>query len=125
LMHMQNWQAKYRLITQWGLLVELKPALRVEQNLVRGCETSAWMNHQCDAERRFRFAFDSDSRVIKGLAALLLAVINDKTAAELSSLDLEHILRDAGLETHMTPSRNNGFRSIVLRINELIATANE
>lgn len=125
LMHMQNWQAKYRLITQWGLLIQPKPALRIEQNLVRGCETSAWMNYQRDAEGRYRFAFDSDSRVIKGLAALLLSMINNKTAAELSTLDFEHVLRDAGLETHMTPSRNNGFRSIVLRINELIAAANE
>lgn len=125
LMHMQSWQAKYRLITQWGLLIQPKPALRIEQNLVRGCETSAWMNHQRNAEGRYRFAFDSDSRVIKGLAALLLSMINNKTAAELSTLDFEHVLRDAGLETHMTPSRNNGFRSIVLRINELIAAANE
>jgi len=125
LMHMQNWQAKYRLITQWALLIQPKPALRVEQNLVKGCETSAWMNHQRNAEGRYRFAFDSDSRVIKGLAALLLSMINNKTAAELSTLDFEHVLRDAGLETHMTPSRNNGFRSIVLRINELIAAANE
>ena len=125
LMHMQSWQAKYRLITQWGLLIQPKPALRIEQNLVRGCETSAWMNHQRNAEGRYRFAFDSDSRVIKGLAALLLSMINNKTAAELSTLDFEHVLRDAGLETHMTPSRNNGFRSIVLRINELVAAANE
>lgn len=123
LMHMQNWQAKYRLITQWALLIQPKPELRVAHNLVRGCETSAWMSYQRDVEGKYRFAFDSDSRVIKGLAALLLAVVNDKTAAELALLDLEHVLRDAGLETHMTPSRNNGFRSIVLRINELVAAA--
>lgn len=115
-----NWQAKYRLITQWGMLIAPKPAIRSVQNQIRGCESSAWLVARPAGDGCFRFEFDSDSRVIKGLAALLLSIINNRSINELTQLDFSRLLQDAGLEKHMTPSRNNGFRAIVLRINELI-----
>ena len=115
-----NWQAKYRLITQWGSLIAVKPELRQPQHLIKGCETSAWLSGEKRRDGRFYFWFDSDSRVMKGLAALLLSLVNDKSTTQLAGLDFSHVLRDAGLESHMTPSRNNGFRAIVLRVNELL-----
>jgi cysteine desulfuration protein SufE len=110
----QNWQAKYRLITDWGKLISSKQAIREPQYLVKGCETSAWLIHSCDGSYH-RFAFDSESRVINGLAALLLSLIDKKTTSELVQINVKDILRDAGLEKHMTPSRNNGFKTIVER----------
>lgn len=114
-----NWQSKYRLITDWGRLITLKPELRQPVNAIKGCETAAWMSHAY-INGRHRFAFDSDSRVIKGLAALLLAHIDNKTDSELAQLNLAGLLRAAGLEKHMTPSRNNGFRAMVIRAAELV-----
>jgi len=113
-----NWQSKYRLITDWGRLIAPKPDLRQPMYVIKGCEASAWMAHDY-SEGRHRFAFDSDSRVIKGLAALLLVHINDKTDGELAQLNLAGLLREAGLEKHMTPSRNNGFRAMAIRACEL------
>lgn len=113
-----NWQSKYRLITDWGRLITPKPALRHPSNAVKGCETAAWMGHEY-RDGRHHFAFDSDSRVIKGLAALLLVHIDNKTAEELAQLHLGGLLRDAGLEKHITPSRNNGFRAMLLRACEM------
>ena len=108
----QNWQAKYRLITDWGKLISIKPAIREPQYLVKGCETSAWLAHNYDGSYH-RFAFDSESRVMNGLAALLLSLIDKKTTSELVQINVKDILADAGLEKHMTPSRNNGFKTIV------------
>lgn len=114
-----NWQSKYRLIMEWGQLISPKPELCEPANAIRGCEAAAWMTHVC-IDGHHRFAFDSDSRVIKGLAALLLAHIDNKTDAELARLNLNGLLEAAGLEKHMTPSRNNGFRAMVLRAGELL-----
>lgn len=114
-----NWQSKYRLITDWGRLITLKPELRQPANAIKGCETAAWMAHTY-IDGRHRFAFDSDSRVIKGLAALLLVHIDNRTDNELAELNLAGLLHAAGLEKHMTPSRNNGFRAMVLRAAELV-----
>ena len=111
----QNWQAQYRLITQWGKLIQPKPAIRTEENLLKGCEVSAWLAHT-EENGTHSFAFDSDSRVINGLAVLLLSQVNRKTTAEINAIDFKKILLDVGLEKHLTPSRNNGLQAIITRI---------
>lgn len=109
-----GWQAQYRLITGWGKLITYKPELRQAEHLIKGCEVSAWMAHEvCKGQHRFEF--DSDSRVINGLAAWVLTLIDNKTHDELLQVNISQLLLTAGLDKHLTPSRNNGLRAIVLR----------
>lgn len=114
-----NWQAKYRLITDWGKLITVKPHIRVEENLVKGCETNAWLAHDYINDQHI-FLFDSDSRVINGLAVLLLSQINNHPSAKVMELNIESLLQQAGLQKHLTPSRNNGFKRILERARELV-----
>lgn len=114
-----DWQRQYRTITQWGRLVSTKPEIRIPENLIKGCELPVWMAHHI-MEGRHYFAVDSDSRVINGLAVLLLAQVQGKSLVEVREFDPEKKLISLGLEKHLTPSRNNGFRSIIQRCNELI-----
>ena len=67
-----------------------------------------------------QFSFDSDSRVINGLAVLLLAQAQGKTTSEVSELDFAQLLSSLGLEKHLTPSRNNGLKAIISRVNRCI-----
>lgn len=115
-----NWQSQYRLITQWGKLIQPKPDLRIADYLIRGCETPAWLAHKVE-NNRHHFLFDSDSKIINGLAALVLAQLENKTTAEIQAIDIAGILHSVGLEKHLTPSRNNGLQSILIRAKELIA----
>jgi cysteine desulfuration protein SufE len=114
-----NWQSQYRLITQWGKLIQHKPELRTPECLVRGCEVSAWLAHT-EEKGVHQFAFDSDSRVINGLAVLLLAQVQGKTTLEVRDVDFEQLLLSVGLEKHLTPSRNNGLGALIVKILELI-----
>ena len=114
-----NWQAQYRLITQWGKLIQHKPELRNPENIIRGCEVSAWLAHR-ESHGVHQFSFDSDSRVINGLAVLLLAQAQGKTTSEVSELDFAQLLSSLGLEKHLTPSRNNGLKAIISRVNRCI-----
>lgn len=108
----KSWQAQYRLITDWGKLIVAKPELQRDEYLIRGCETPAWLAHQLIAGRH-SFVFDSHSRVMNGLVAIVLSLANEKTSAELLRLDIAQILLTAGLEKHLTPSRNNGLQKII------------
>lgn len=117
-----NWQSQYRLITQWGKLIVPKPMLRTTTYLLKGCETSAWLVHDY-AHGVHRLAFDSDSRVINGLAALLLAQVDNKTTEEVNAVDFFQLLQDVGMEKHLTPSRNNGVQAIITRVNEFISAS--
>lgn len=112
-----NWQTQYRLITQWGKLIQPKPEMRTADNLLKGCEVSAWLAHM-EEKGAHSFAFDSDSRVINGLAVLLLVQVNGKTTEEIRAIDFNQLLKEIGLEKHLTPSRNNGLRAIVARMEE-------
>lgn len=113
-----NWQSQYRLITQWGKLIRHKPELRVDANLIKGCETPSWLAHNLE-DNRHHFLFDSDSKIINGLAALVLAQLENKTTAAVRQLDIAGLLHSVGLEKHLTPSRNNGLQSILARAKDL------
>jgi cysteine desulfuration protein SufE len=119
LMATQNWQSQYRLITQWGKLIQHKPELRIAENMVRGCEVSAWLSHTAQGGVHY-FAFDSDSRVINGLAVLLLVQVNNKSTAEIRAIDFTRLLTEIGLEKHLTPSRNNGLQALIVKILALV-----
>lgn len=114
-----NWQSQYRLITQWGKLIQPKPDMRTVDNLLKGCEVSAWFAHS-EVKDVHNFAFDSDSRVINGLAVLLLVQVNGKTREEIRAIEFTQLLKDIGLEKHLTPSRNNGLSAIVLKVKEFV-----
>lgn len=114
LMQTKGWQAQYRLIIQWGTLIRLKPELRRDIHLVKGCEISAWLAHDMQRDHH-NFIFDSDSRVMNGLVALLLSMINKKHVTELAQLNIKSLLLDTGLQQYINPSRSNGLRAIILR----------
>ena len=102
LMAATNWQQQYRLIIQWGKLIQPKADMRLPVNLIKGCELPVWLVHQVEGDQHF-FAFDSDSSVMNGLAALLLVQANGQTSAQLCALDMAEALRDLGFERHLTP----------------------
>lgn len=115
LMAASNWQQQYKLIIQWGKLLSPKPDMRLPANLIKGCELPVWLVHEQEGEQHY-FAFDSDSSVMNGLAALLLVQLNGKTAAQIAGVNLVESLRDLGLDKHLTPSRNNGLSAIIARV---------
>lgn len=115
----QGWQQQYKLIIQWGKRISVKPEMRRAEHLIRGCEMPVWLVYEQEGAQHY-FAFDSDSSVMNGLAALLLVQINGKTHADMADVDLSLALRDLGLEKHLTPSRNNGLGAIIARIQTLL-----
>jgi len=114
-----NWQQQYRLIIQWGKLIQPKPALRLPENLVKGCELPVWLVHEREGEQHY-FLFDSDSSVMNGLVVLLLVQLNGKSAAQIRELDIAASIKLFGFDKHLTPSRNNGFRRILERALHLV-----
>lgn len=111
----QGWQAKYKMLMSWGNRVQTKPWLRRDEQRVPGCETALWLAHQ-PVNGLHWFAVDGESRIVKGLAVLLLVHIQGQSTAAIQALDLAGLLRELGLEKHLSPSRSNGFNALVQRI---------
>lgn len=111
-----SWQEKYKMLIDWGRQIPLCAELRRDDNRVPGCDAAVWLAHRCDSDGKYVFFIDSDSHVIKGLAALLLQSINGKLGAELRSFDADELLIQAGLKKHLSVSRANGLNKIRERI---------
>lgn len=110
----RSWQGRYRELLLWSKVVSLKPEIRNQENLVRGCESEAWLVHRKIDGRHF-FGLDSDSRVVKGLGALLLSQIDGCTTEKIHQLDLPQLFSELGLSKHLSQSRSNGFYALMRR----------
>jgi cysteine desulfuration protein SufE len=110
----RQWQTQYRTLMEWGGKIQPKPELRLPENKIRGCSADAWLCRQSNI-----FYFDSDSRIINGLAALLLTQVVQEGERMLDVQIWKEVLQELGLQKYLSPSRNNGFQALVLRMNEL------
>jgi SufS family cysteine desulfurase len=106
-----NWQLRYRQLMQWANLVSSKPAIRKDDQLVPGCESATWLVHWQRGDKQY-FAVDSDSRVVKGLAVLLLTMVQGCHADEIQQLPLNDIFTSLQMDKHLSPSRSNGFYAL-------------
>jgi cysteine desulfuration protein SufE len=118
-----DWEEKYAYLIDLGKkLPVMAEALKVDEILVPGCTSRVWMiaaSRNENGETRYHFAGDSDAAIVKGLVAVLLALVQDKTAAEIDAIDVAEIFGRLGLSEHLTPSRRNGFFAMVDRIRKL------
>ena len=115
-----SWQDKHRLLLRWGKLISAKPDIQKEENLVKGCETRTWIVFDEQAHDD-RLIFDSESVLIRGLAALVLSEIHHLSEEQLASFDMAGLLERTGFAKRLTASRSNGLRAIILKSYELMA----
>ena len=53
---------------------------------------------------------------MRGLVAIVLALFSGQHASRIGEIDAEAVLRELGLNEHLSPQRANGLRSMVKRI---------
>lgn len=114
-----GWENQYRLIIQLGKQLPALPSeWQQEAFRLKGCESQAWLKGEKSEDGCWHFACDSDARIVRGLIVIVLAALNHQPAAAIQSFDMEGYFTELGLEKHLSPSRGNGLRAIVLAIRE-------
>lgn len=116
-----DWQDRYEHLIELGKDLPLIAAEhKTEKNIVRGCQSRVWLT----AEYRtsppqnagvIHFTADSDAMITKGLVALLIRVLNDRTPEEILTTPLTFI-DTIGLREHLSPNRSNGLVAMVDQI---------
>ena len=103
-----DWQDRYEHLIELGKELPLiAPEKKTDENIVRGCQSRVWL-HAAPQNGRVHFTADSDAMITKGLVALLVRVLNDRTPQEILETPLTFI--DAiGLREHLSPNRSNGL----------------
>lgn len=93
---------------------------KAEANRVRGCQSNVWMvSHPLPGPpTRLHFVADSDGQIVRGLIAILLALVNDRTPAEILAVDLDGIFKQLDLARYISHSRSSGLASMVKRVRD-------
>ena len=113
-----DWQDRYEHLIELGKdLPLIAPEKKTEENIVRGCQSRVWLNAEYRASTplsagRVHFTADSDAMITKGLIALLVRVLNDRTPQEILDTPLTFI-DTIGLREHLSPNRSNGLSAMM------------
>ena len=116
-----SWQQKYREIMLLGkTLPPLADILKTDDALVQGCESKVWMFVEFDlTENALVVIGDSDTRIVKGLLAWILALYNGLTPEEVLNVNAYEEFEKLGLISHLSASRGNGVKAMVEKIQTL------
>lgn len=118
---LDEWDDRYRYVIELGrTLAPLPEAEHSAANKVQGCASQVWLSRRMesgkDGEPVLRFLGDSDAHIVRGLIAILLTLVDGKTAREILATDAIAVFDELGFAEHLTPQRSNGLRSMVERI---------
>lgn len=108
-----DWMDRYTMIIEEGnTLPALPEQYRTPSNLIEGCQSRVWVNAELTPEGRIHFEADSDALIVKGIIALLVKVLDNRTPDEVISADL-HFINDIGLGENLSPTRSNGLLAMI------------
>lgn len=109
----EDWMDRYGYIIDLGnQLPPIDEKYKTPQYLIEGCQSRVWINAELTPDGRVHFEADSDAIIVKGIIALLIKVLNDRTPDDILNSDLYFIDR-IGLSEHLSPTRSNGLLAMV------------
>jgi cysteine desulfuration protein SufE len=110
---------RYRLLIDLGRALEPMPdALKNDATLVRGCSASVWVYPVPQADGRLHFLADSNAAITKGIIALVLAAVQDRSAADVAAMDVAAALAPFNLTAQLSSNRTQGLPNMIALIRE-------
>ena len=108
----EDWMEKYEYIIDLGKTLSIiDDKYKVEENLIKGCQSRVWL-HADNDNGIITYTADSDAIITKGIVAILIRVLSKQKAAEIAKADLVFIDK-IGLKEQLSQTRANGLLSMV------------
>jgi cysteine desulfuration protein SufE len=110
---------RYRLLIDLGRALEPMPeALKTDASLVRGCSASVWLYPLPREDGRLHFLADSNAAITKGIVALVLAAVQDRTPREILDTDIEGALAPFDLGNQLSSNRTQGIPNMIALVRQ-------
>lgn len=104
---------RYRLLIDLGRKLEPMPeALKTPATKVRGCSADVWV-YPTAADEKLHFLADSNAAITKGIVALVLSAVQDKSAEEVARTDIAAELAPFELRKHLSANRTQGVPNMI------------
>ncbi|MDQ3074803.1 MAG: SufE family protein [Pseudomonadota bacterium] len=110
---------RYRLLIELGRKLEPMPeALKTDATRVRGCSASVWVYPTQNSEGGLHFLADSNAAITKGVVALILASIQDQSAATVAEADIAAALAPFDLTRELSSNRTQGVPNMIALVRD-------
>ena len=110
-----DWIQKYEYLIELGKeLAPIAEKYKIEENLVKGCQSRVWL-HAEKQDEKIIYTADSDAIMTKGIIAILIRALSNQTAEEIIRADLNFI-DDIGLKEQLSATRANGLVSMIKKM---------
>ena len=108
---------RYRLLIDLGRGLEDMPEpLKTDATLVRGCSASVWVYPTVRDDGTLHFLADSNAAITKGIIALVLATVQDRSPAEILATDIDVALAPFDLKNQLSSNRTQGIPNMIALI---------
>ncbi|HEX8532834.1 MAG TPA: SufE family protein [Allosphingosinicella sp.] len=105
---------RYRLLIDLGRALEPMPdALKTDATLVRGCSASVWVYPTVRDDGRLHFLADSNAAITKGIIALVLLAVQDRTPEQILAADIDTALAPFELGKQLSSNRTQGIPNMI------------
>lgn len=107
-----SWDDKYEYIIDLGKkLPPLEDQYKIDDNRVRGCQSTVWLVADYKDGRVF-YKAESDAVIVKGLISMLIRVLSGQAPDDIIEAKLNFI-QEIGMTTHLAQTRSNGLLAMV------------
>lgn len=107
-----DWSDKYQYIIELGQkLPVLDDKHKKEENKIKGCQSTVWLNSY-EKDGKIFFEADSDSTFVKGEIALLIRALSGQKPEDIVKTNLDFIDK-IGLRQHIAVTRANGLANMI------------
>src|SRR3569623_1546685 len=116
LSYLDDWEDRYKYIIELGqALPPLADAEKNSATKVNGCVSQVWLVSERVGDL-LSYRGESDAMIMRGLAAILIALYSGRPPAEIADIDAIAIFDELGLREHLSTQRSNGVAAMVNRI---------
>ena len=92
-------------------------ALKTDATLVRGCSAAVWVYPVPREDGRLHF-LASNAAITKGIVALILLAVQDRTPDEILATDIEDELARFDLRNQLSSNRTQGIPNMIALVRE-------
>jgi len=108
---------RYRLLIDLGRgLEEMPEPLKTDATLVRGCSASVWVYPTVRDDGTLHFLADSNAAITKGIIALVLTAVQDRSPADILATDVDAALAPFDLRNQLSSNRTQGIPNMIALI---------
>ncbi|MEO0587089.1 MAG: SufE family protein [Planctomycetota bacterium] len=126
---LDDWDDRFQYLIDLGKKVpKMDDADVTEVNRVHGCQSNVWLKlatrpPQNGTGPTVDVIANSDAHIVNGLIAVLLSLYDGLPVDQARAADAQGLVKELGLDEHLSPTRRNGLHAMIQRIQALADAA--